>query len=291
MKQPKYKSRPFPINEQNQAHWRLNLPHAQQCSPTTQYSPNDCIDQELDVIIGNTQVASHDNELQENLSTEYLQSVGLGKEIRYDLASITVKFKLLQYKDQPTAISSFTHSERAGLHSVIKQIVMAAERLRAVCAGNSADKYVHLKMYIDDAHLITYFDKNHQKCKVPLGWLQRNIYKIHARLTNCHDIITFIDGRNYDVIKMAALQPHLSPDNELRKLREKQNYWAEMYDYDAPYDTFTEKSSLHHAPAGIRINVLQSTIHHLIEDLTSYASTFSYIIITDIVDDDYCDII
>jgi hypothetical protein len=38
MKKPKYKSRPFPINEQNQAHWGLNLPHAQQCPPTTQYN-------------------------------------------------------------------------------------------------------------------------------------------------------------------------------------------------------------------------------------------------------------
>ena len=51
---------------------------------------------ELDVIIGNTKVASHDNELQENISHEYLQAVGLGKEIRYDLTSITVKFMLLQ---------------------------------------------------------------------------------------------------------------------------------------------------------------------------------------------------
>ena len=99
MKQPKYKSRPFPINEQNQAHWRLNLPHAQQCPLTTQYISNDCADQELGVIIGKPKVASHDNELQEKQSPEYLQAVGLGKEIRYDLHSITVKFMLLQYKD------------------------------------------------------------------------------------------------------------------------------------------------------------------------------------------------
>jgi hypothetical protein len=63
-----------------------------------------------------------------------LQAVGLGKEIRYDLASITVKFMLLQYKDQPMPIYSFTHSERAALHNALNKIVMAAEILRAVCA-------------------------------------------------------------------------------------------------------------------------------------------------------------
>jgi hypothetical protein len=95
---------------------------------------------ELDVIIGNTKVASHDNELLENISHEYLQAVGLGKEIRYDLTSITVKFMLLQYKDHLAPVYSFTHSERAVLHGAIKEIIMAAELLRAVCAGNSDHK-------------------------------------------------------------------------------------------------------------------------------------------------------
>ena len=258
MKLPKlkYTSRPFPINEQNRKHWRLNLPHAQQCSPTTQYNPNDCIDQELDVILGKTKVASHDNELLENKSPEYLQSVGLGKEIRYDLASITVKFKLLKYKDQPIPIPSFSHSEKAGLHSALNKIVMAAEILRAVCAGNSDHKYASLKRYIDGAHLKTYLDKNDHKCTVPVGWLQRNIYKIHARLTNCHNIITFSDGRRDDVIKMAALHPYLSPYNELRKRKETLMNFA-MLPYDIQADTFTEKSSLRCAPAGIRLTVYQ----------------------------------
>ena len=46
MKLPKlkYTSRPFPINEQNRKHWRLNLPHAQQCPSTTQYNSNNCAD-------------------------------------------------------------------------------------------------------------------------------------------------------------------------------------------------------------------------------------------------------
>ncbi len=291
MKLPKlkYTSRPFPINEQNQAHWRLRLPHAQQCHSTTQYNPNNSSD-ELDVIIGNTKVASHDNELQEKLSTEYLQSVGLGKEIRYDLHSITVKFMLLQYKDQPIPIPSFTHSERAALHDAIKEIIMAAELLRAVCAGNSDHKYELLKTYIDDAHLKTYFDKNHQRCKVPVGWLQRNIYKIHARLTNCHDIITFIDARSDDVVKMAALRPYLSTFNELRKLRDPRSNFA-MRPYDTQADTFTEKSSLRCAPAGIRIHIFYSPAFHLLEGLTENSRKFSHFIIADIVGHDYNDII
>ena len=290
MKLPKlkYTSRPFPINEQNQAHWRLNLPHAQQCPLTTQYSSNNCADQELDVIIGNTQIASNDNELQEKLSHEYLQALGLGKEIRYDLHSITVKFMLLQYKDQPIPIPSFTHSERAALHDAIKEIIMAAEILRAVCAGNH--KYELLKTYIDQDHLKTYLDKNHQRCKVPVGWLQRNIYKIHARLTNCHDIITFIDARNDDVVKMAALRPYLSTFNELRKLRDPRSNFA-MQPYDTQADTFTEKSSLRCAPAGIRINVFHSPTFNFSECLPRNSITFSHFIITDIVDDDYNDII
>jgi hypothetical protein len=191
---------------------------------------------------------------------------------------------LLQYKDQPIPIPSFTHSERAALHDAIKEIIMAAEILRAVCAGNH--KYELLKTYIDQDHLKTYLDKNHQRCKVPVGWLQRNIYKIHARLTNCHDIITFIDARNDDVVKMAALRPYLSTFNELRKLRDPRSNFA-MQPYDTQADTFTEKSSLRSAPAGIRINVFQSTAHHLLEDLTANSRTFSHFIIADIVGNDY----
>jgi hypothetical protein len=290
MKQPKYTSRPFPINEQNRKHWRLNLPHAQQCPPTTQYNSNDCADQELGVIIGNTKVASHDNELQEKQSPEYLQAVGLGKEIRYDLASITVKFMLLKYKDQPTAISSFTHSERAVLHGAIKQIVMAAELLRATCAGNSDHKYAHLKRYIDRAHLKTYFDENNHKCKAPVGWLQRNIYKIHAKLTNYTDIITFIDGRHYDVIKMAALQPYLSPYHELRKL-ELERELSENTNGNTTNDPFYEESSLHHAPAGISLKVWDSLILEMLNGVSDHVTEFSYFIVTYLVGDDYCDII
>jgi hypothetical protein len=283
MKQPKYTSRPFPINEQNQAHWRLNLPHAQQCPPTTQYNSNDCADQELGVIIGNTKVASHDNELQEKQSPEYLQAVGLGKEIRYDLASITVKFMLLKYKDQPTAISSFTHSERAVLHGAIKQIVMAAELLRATCAGNSDHKYAHLKRYIDRAHLKTYFDENNHKCKAPVGWLQRNIYKIHARLTNYYDIITFSDGRRADVVKMAALQPYLSPDNELRKRKKTlMNFAMLPYDIqDIQADTCAEQSSLpnvkYKAACKYNTSPKQSSLHYTLLEfvLTSYRVQFT----------------
>ena len=286
MKQPKYTSRPFPINEQNQAHWRLNLPHAQQCHPTTQYNPNDCIDQELGVIIGNTKVASNDNELQENLSPEYLQAVGLGKEIRYDLASITVKFMLLQYKDQPMPIYSFTHSERAALHNALNKIVMAAEILRAVCAGNSDHKYASLKRYIDGAHLKTYLDKNYHKSTVPVGWLQRNIYKIHARLTNYTDIITFIDTRNYDVIKMAALRPHLSPYNELSELKRSIMIWGER-----PLTTkngpSSEASSLYHAPAGISLKVWDSLILEMLNGVSDHVTEFSYFIVTYLVGDDY----
>ena len=191
---------------------------------------------------------------------------------------------LLQYKDQPIPIPSFTHSERAALHDAIKEIIMAAEILRAVCAGNH--KYELLKTYIDQDHLKTYLDKNHQRCKVPVGWLQRNIYKIHARLTNCHDIITFIDARNDDVVKMAALQPYLSPYNELRKLRDPRIEFA-MQPYNTQADTFTEKSSLHNTPAGICINVFQSAAEPLLEDLTGSSRTFSPYIIADIVGVDY----
>ena len=277
--------RTFPISEQNRKHWRLRLPHAQQCHSTTQYNPNNSSD-ELDVIIGNTKVASHDNELLENISHEYLQAVGLGKEIRYDLTSITLKFMLLQYKDHLAPVYSFTHSERAVLHGAIKEIIMAAELLRAVCAGNSDHKYELIKTYIDQAHSITYLDKNHHRCKAPAGWLQRNIYKIHNRLTNCHDIITFIDARNDDVVKMAALQPYLSPYNELRKLRDPRIEFA-MQPYNTQADTFTEKSSLHNTPAGICINVFQSAAEPLLEDLTGSSRTFSPYIIADIVGVDY----
>jgi hypothetical protein len=288
MKLPKlkYTSRPFPINEQNQAHWRLNLPHAQQCPLTTQYSSNDCADQELDVIIGNTQIASNDNELLENISHEYLQTVGLGKEIRYDLHSITVKFMLLQYKDQPIPIPSFTHSERAVLHDAIKEIIMAAELLRAVCAGNSADKYELLKTYIDQAHSITYLDKNCHRCKAPVGWLQRNIYKIHARMTNYTDIITFIDGRRDDVVKMAALQPYLSPYNELRKL-ERERELSEKTNGNTTNDPFYEESSLHCAPAGITLKVWDSLILEMLNGVYDHVTEFSYFIITYLVGDDY----
>ena len=286
MKQPKYTSRPFPINEQNRKHWRLNLPHAQQCPPTTQYNSNDCADQELGVIIGNTKVASNDNELQENLSPEYLQAVGLGKEIRPDLASITVKFMLLQYKDQPMPIYSFTHSERAALHNALNKIVMAAEILRAVCAGNSDHKYASLKRYIDGAHLKTYLDKNYHKSTVPVGWLQRNIYKIHARLTNYTDIITFIDTRNYDVVKMAALQPYLSPYNELSELKRSIMIWGER-----PLTTkngpSSEASSLYTIPAGIRIFVIDDSIKPQCGQFSRVSDFLSYIITAIVEDDDY----
>ena len=285
MKLAKYKSRPFPINEQNRKHWRLRLPHAQQCHSTTQYNPNNSSD-ELDVIIGNTKVASHYNELLENKSPEYLQAVGLGKEIRYDLASITVKFMLLQYKCQPTPIPSFTYRERATLHDAIKQITIYAEILRATCAGNSDYKYAHLKMYIDDAHLKTYFDINHHKCTVPLGWLQRNIYKIHARLTNYNEMITFIDTRNYDVIKMAALRPHLSPYNELSELKRSIMIWGER-----PLTTkngpSSEASSLYTIPAGIRIFVIDDSIKPQCGQFSRVSDFLSYIITAIVEDDDY----
>ncbi len=287
MKLPKlkYTSRPFPINEQNQAHWRLNLPHEEQFHSTMQYISNDCVD-ELDVIIGKPKVASHDNELLEKQSPDYLQSIGLGKEIRPNLASITVKFKLLQYKDQPTPIPSFSHSEKAGLHSALNKIVMAAEILRAVCAGNSDHKYASLKRYIDGAHLKTYLDKNDHKCTVPVGWLQRNIYKIHARLTNCLDIITFIDIRDYDVVKMAAVQPYLSPYHELRKL-ERERELSEKTNGNTTNDPFYEESSLHCAPAGITLKVWDSLILEMLKGVYDHVTEFSYFIITYLVGDDY----
>jgi hypothetical protein len=125
---------------------------------------------------------------------------------------------------------------------------------------------------------------------VPLGWLQRNIYKIHARLTNYNEMITFIDTRNYDVIKMAALRPHLSPYNELSELKRSIMIWGER-----PLTTkngpSSEASSLYHAPAGISLKVWDSLILEMLNGVSDHVTEFSYFIVTYLVGDDYCDII
>jgi len=206
------------------------------------------------------------------------------------VSSIIVLFHKVKYRGSASflnPITEFTNHEKEILRQTIDKFISYSKILVRLCDGHESDKYAILKSFIDN------FPSERR------NWLNESIHKLHYLLINPKEIITFIDCRHREVIRIAAENPvptarkmkmisshesipiDLTPELrvEARLGRETCAWQLNFYDacisvYDSP-------------PIGIPLEVYSDEISFK-STFNDRANKFLTGLINDVIGPDYC---